>query len=162
MVPAQEIKQSEFLRSLGDQYLSHIAKIALPKDYAAEKVIFRQGEGSQFIYCVLTGSVGLSVEEAGQNPVEVSRIGPGELLGWSPVLGRHAMTATAKTLTPCRLAVLDVHEILSLCESDPRFGVVFLRQIALVVSERLWGMRRNLARAMSHRPLIAALSEGSD
>jgi CRP-like cAMP-binding protein len=156
------MKAIKFLQNLGEQHLNEIATMARLQECEQETVVFGQGQGSPFIYFVLSGKVGLEVEEPDGKSVTVSVIGPGELIGWSPVLGRHAMTATARAVTACRLAVLDVQEILDLCERDPGFGVAFLKQIALVLSERLWDTRRNLARALSHRPLLAASMEGSD
>jgi CRP-like cAMP-binding protein len=162
MITPEEMKEVEFLRNLGEPYLKQVAQLVHLQEAAEETVVFHQGQDSPFIYFVLSGTVGLRVEESGGNSVEVSTIGPGELLGWSPVLGRRAMTATAHTRTRCRLAVLDVHPILDLCERDPRFGVAFLGRIALVLSERLRDTRLSLARALTHRPTPAALPECSD
>jgi CRP-like cAMP-binding protein len=162
MIPLEELKEIELLRNLDEPHLQEIAKIARPKECGQGTIVFRQGEDSPHIYFVLGGDVALQVEEFAGNPVVVSTIGRGGLLGWSPVLGRQAMTATARAVSDCRLAVLDVAQVLALCEQDPRFGMAFLRQIALVVSERLWGTRRNLARALSHRPLLGATPQGSD
>ena len=111
---------------------------------------------------VLSGRVGLEVEEPDGKSVGVSTVGAGELLGWSPVLGRHAMTATARAVTDCRLAILDVEKILDLCERDPHFGFALLRQIASALSKRLWDTRRNLARALTHRPVLGVRMESSD
>jgi CRP-like cAMP-binding protein len=162
MITPEELAGIEFLRSLSEEHLNQIARMARLKEYEDETVVFRQGEDSPFIYFVLSGKVGLEVEEPDGNSVRVSTIGPGDLLGWSPALERQAMTATGRALTRCRLAVLESPQILDLCERDPRFGVAFLRQIAVVLSQRLWATRRNLARALSHRPLSAAPLEGSD
>jgi len=152
MILPEEMKDIEFLRELGGQYLNQIAMMAQLKECEAETILFRQGESSPFIYIVLSGNVALRLEESAEKSVETSTVGPGELLGWSPVLGRPAMTATAQAATRCRLAVLDVNRIIALCESDPRFGVAFLRQIALVMSDRLLSARLNLVRALSNRP----------
>jgi CRP-like cAMP-binding protein len=162
MITPEEMKDIDFLRNLGEPYLNQVARMANLKEYAEETVIFRQGQDSPFIYLVLSGKVGLRVEEPDGGSVEVLRVGPGDLLGWSPVLGRHAMTATAHATTRCQVAVLDVSQILELCESDPRFATAFLRRIALVLSERLRGTRLSLARALTHRPTLAASPEGSD
>ena len=162
MITAAEMKEIRFLQNLGEKYLNQIATMARLKECKKETVVFRQGEGSPFIYFVLSGKIGLEVEEPDGKSARVSTIGPAELAGWSPVLGRQAMTATARALTDCRLAVLDVGQILDLCDREPYFGVAFLRQIASVVSERLWDTRRNLARALSHRPLFAGPIESSD
>ena len=162
MITAGEMKGIQFLQNLGEQYLMQIATIARLQECKEGTVVFRQGRDSPFVYFVLSGKVGLEVEEPDGKSVGVSTIGPTELVGWSPVLGRHAMTATARAVTDCRLAVLDVRQVLDLCDRDPHFGVAFLRQIAFVVSDRLWATRRNLARALSHRPLFAGPVESSD
>jgi CRP-like cAMP-binding protein len=156
------MKEVEFLRNLGEEHQNQIARMAHLKECAEETVLFHQGQDTPFIYFVLSGHVGLRVEEPGGHSIEVSTEGPGELLGWSPVLGRHAMTATAHTKTRCRLAVLDVRQMLDWCEREPRFGIAFLRRIALVLSDRLWSTRLSLARALHHRPTLAAPAEGSD
>jgi CRP-like cAMP-binding protein len=162
MITPEEMKDIEFLHSLGGQHLNQVARMARLQEYEEGAVVFRQGQGSTFIYFVLSGKVALQIEEPGGASVDVSTVGPGELLGWSPVLGRHAMTATARAVTRCRLAVLEVQQVLELCERDPRFGVAFLWHTALALSERLWGTRHNLARALRHQPLLAIAPEGSD
>jgi CRP-like cAMP-binding protein len=99
------------------------------------------------------GKVSLEVQEPDGKSARVYTAGPGELLGWSPVLGCRAMTATARAATRCRLAVLSVSEILALC-----FGLIFLRQVGLVLSERLRDPR-HLARTLRHRLPVAAAAE---
>jgi CRP-like cAMP-binding protein len=162
MITPEELQDIEFLRGLGAEHLHHIARMARLQEFDEGAVVFHQGQGSTFIYFVLRGKVGLQVGENSGTPVEVSTVGPGELLGWSPVLGRHVMTATAHAVTRCRLAVLEARQVLDLCERDPRFAVAFLWQTALALSERLWDTRRNLARALRHQQAMATIPEGSD
>jgi CRP-like cAMP-binding protein len=162
MITAGELREIQFLRNLGEQYLNQIAAMARLQECKRDAVVFRQGRDSPFIHFVLSGKVGLEVEEPDGKSVGVSTLGPTELLGWSPVLGRRAMTATARAVIDCRLAVLDAGQILDLCERDPHFGVAFLRQIAVVLADRLWDTRKNLARALAHRPLFTGPIEGSD
>jgi CRP-like cAMP-binding protein len=162
MINPEELKQNEFLQNFDERHLNPIIRMARLKEYEPGSVVFRQGENVPYVYLVLSGKLGLQVEDLGDTPVEVSRVGPGELLAWSVVLGRHSMTATGRTVTRCRLAVLDIKELAELFEQEPRFEAVFLRRIASVVSDRLWDTRRGIARAVSHRPLVSACSEGSD
>jgi CRP-like cAMP-binding protein len=162
MINPEELKQIEFLRMLGEPHLTGIVKMARISEYEPGSVVFRQGENAPFVYLVLAGKLGLQVEDLGDTAIEVSRVGPGELLAWSPVLGRLSMTATARAVTRCRLAILDVNELTNLFEKDPRFEAAFLRQIAGVLSDRLWDTRRGIARAIAHRPFGFRQSEGSD
>jgi CRP-like cAMP-binding protein len=162
MINPEELNQIEFLQKLGERHLNQIVRMARLTEHEPGSVIFRQGENVPSVYFVLSGKLGLQVEDLGDTAIEVSRVGPGELLAWSSVLGRHSMTATARAVTRCRLAVLDIKELADLFERDPRFEAAFLRQIASVVSDRLWDTRRGIARAISHRPLLSTGSEGTD
>jgi CRP-like cAMP-binding protein len=148
-----------FLRDLGGRYAEALAGLARREERPAGAVLFRRQQDWPHIYFVLAGEVGLELPVSGQEVVEVHRAGPGELLGWSPLLGRRAMTATARAATPVRLAALDAEQVLGLCERDPYFGAAFLRQVAVVISSRLDDARRRLSHHLPRRPVPA---EGSD
>lgn len=164
MIAAEEMKNIKFLRSLGETYLNQVSGMAVLKECAENAILFRQGQESHSIYFILSGTVGLQIEGSDGHAVEVSRLGPGELLGWSPVLGQQAMTTTARTVTRCRLAALDARQLDELCHRDTKFGTLFLREVALVVSARLSSMRWILARALLliHGELSTTAREGSD
>jgi CRP-like cAMP-binding protein len=162
MISPQDMDKVPFMRGLGDPHAGQLARLAELKEYAPGAVIFRQGEDFPFLCLVFDGKVCLEVTVSGQPVAEVHRGGPGELLGWSPVLGRRAMTATGRAATPLRLAVIEIEQVLGLCESDPAFGSAFHRQVAEVLSSRLDETRRRLSRYMTNRPTLGAPSEGSD
>jgi CRP-like cAMP-binding protein len=161
---AEEMLGVETLRGLGEVHLQKLAAIAGPKECHAGVTLFREGDDSTVIFVLLSGEVSLEVSMRDRGPTAVYAAGPGELLGWSPVLGRHAMTATAKVTTPSRLAALEVARLNALIQQDPRFGVAFLRQLALIVSGRLSATRHCLASVRDHfdSPRFSALREGSD
>jgi CRP-like cAMP-binding protein len=156
MILPAELHGIRALRQLGEEHVNHIARLARLEEAEEGSVLFRQGEHSQQVYFVLSGTVSLEVEEPVAGAVDVSTVGPGELLGWSPVLGRPEMTATARAATRCRFAALDVQRILSLAEREPTFGMAFFRLVGLVLAERLDMARRclALARAVGQRSLL--------
>jgi CRP-like cAMP-binding protein len=161
MILPEELESVVFLRNLGKIHLDRVAAMARLRECAAGTVLFKEGADSPYLYFILGGTVGLEVAEPGRDPVRVYTARAGDLVGWSPVLGRRSMTATGRVLTDCRLAALDAEEVAGLCERDPAFAAAFLRQTARVLSDRLWGTRRLLARALGHRPL-EVVAEGSD
>jgi CRP-like cAMP-binding protein len=161
MILPEEMESVVFLRTLGKPHLTRVAALAHLKECPEGTVLFREGAESPYLYFVLSGKVGLEVTEPGGGPVRVFTAHPGDLVGWSPVLGRRSMTATGRAMADCRLAALDAPEVAELCDRDPRFAAAFLRQTACVLSDRLWGTRRLLARALGHRPL-EIVAEGSD
>ena len=161
---AEEMAGVKTLRGLGETQLQKLAAIALPRECPVGTVLFQEADRSTSIFILLSGEVSLEVSMRNRGPTVIYAAGPGELLGWSPVLGRPAMTATAKATAPCRLAVLEVARVNELIEEDPPFGVAFLRQLALIVSDRLSATRHCLASVRGHfeSPRFGGLREGSD
>jgi CRP-like cAMP-binding protein len=162
MITPEELNRVEFVRNLGGPYVGQLAALAQPRDYPAGAEVFRQGQDSPNLYFVLAGEVAALVQVSAGEVVEIHRGGPGELFGWSPVLGRHAMTATGRATTPTRMAVLEIARVLDLCASDPRFGSAFYRQVANVLASRLDATRRELSQHLPRRSLPGHPAEGSD
>ncbi|HEX5271514.1 MAG TPA: cyclic nucleotide-binding domain-containing protein, partial [Gemmataceae bacterium] len=106
MISPEDMGKVPFLQGLGGAHADRLARLATSKEYAPGAVIFQQGQDFPYLCLVMEGKVSLDVAVSGHEVAEVHRGGPGELLGWSPVLGRRAMTATAKAATPLRLAVI--------------------------------------------------------
>lgn len=153
MILPEEMESIVFLQNLGKAHLHRVAGLARLLECPEGTILFREGSDSACLFFVLSGKVGLEVEEPGRGPVRVFTAQQGDLVGWSPILGRRSMTATGRVAEDCRLAALDAKEVAELCENDPRFAAAFLRQAACVLSDRLWSTRRLLARALGHRPL---------
>lgn len=153
MILPEELERIEFVRALGERYLNEIAMITSPIAYRENEIVFEEGHNSLWIYFVLSGQVGLTVKEHDGKEVEVYNAGPGEMLGWSPVLGSGKMTATARAIASCRLAAVDVQRIHDLCRNDPLFAIAILRETAVTVSDRLRATRRRLA-DLQRRPEI--------
>src|SRR4051794_5756683 len=161
MVAPEELDRVGFLRNVGRTYLNHLAAMAELKEYPAGAEIFRQKEDSPYLYFVLDGEVALDIRVSDKEAVEIHRASPGEFLGWSPVLGGHAMTGTARATAPARMAVFEVTRVLELCERDPAFGMAFFREVARVVAGRLDETRQRLSHHLPRKPLWG-LAEGSD
>jgi hypothetical protein len=146
MILREELEDIDFLRKVGEQDLAKIALAARLMECPPGMVLFREGQSVSSVYLVLSGRITLMVNEGGEEAVGVYTAGSGELLGWSPLLGGRAMTATACAATRCRLAVFDVHQVQELCEMHPRFGVAFLAGSRAVLVRSLQG------RSASPRP----------
>jgi tetratricopeptide (TPR) repeat protein len=78
----------------------------------------------------------------------IQTVGPGRLVGWSPLLAQAPMTATARAVLPCRLIALNALQVLEACARNPSFGVEFMRRTALALSRRLQATRRQLLEAV--------------
>jgi CRP-like cAMP-binding protein len=141
MILLEELAEVDFVRGFAPQHVRRLAQAARLEECLAGTVLFREGEICPFVYLVLCGSVGLEMKVPGRGPVLVETVRAGELLSWSPLLGTGPMTATAGTLTRCRLAVFDADQLLDMAEHEPRFGMEVLRRTATVIARRLHAAR---------------------
>jgi CRP/FNR family transcriptional regulator, cyclic AMP receptor protein len=160
MILLDELENVTFLSDFTPTHRKAIARMAQLKEHSAGSVVFREKSSSPYIYFVLAGEVDLEIRVPDCGDVQVLTVGPGELLGWSPVLGGRPMTATARAATRCRLAALDAARILELAEKDPPFGVEFFRGTSAALAQRLHATRRQIPDP--HQGKVHALSEGAD
>ena len=160
MVLEEELDNAAFLRQFTPAHQKKLAGLARLKEYQADDVIFGEGEHCPEVYLVLDGEVGLEIRVPGCGVIEVHRIGPGGLLGWSPVLSGGPMTATAVSATRCRLAALGADQIVALADRDPRFGLEFFHCMSAALAERLHATRLQIPD--SARDRFRGLAEGAD
>jgi CRP-like cAMP-binding protein len=144
MVLLDMLEDIDFLRGLAPEYLGHIASLGQLQEHPADTVLFREGEGCGHVYLVSQGEIVLEIEVPGKGPMPIRTAGPGELVGWSPVIGLGPMTATGRTRTRCRVVALDVGRLRALCQRNPTFGMEFIRRTAVALAQRLHGTRLRL------------------
>ncbi len=144
MVPLATLEKLGFLEGFPPKYLEPLAAMAEVIDVPADHVLFREGEKSPCIYIVIQGRVALEIWVAGNGTTRIQTVGPGKLLGWTPVLTAGSMTAQAVALEPCRLVAINALQILEACAQNPSFGMEFMRRTAVALSRRLKATRQQL------------------
>src|SRR5579885_1568944 len=127
MVSLDELEGLNLLQHFSTGYRKRLASLADPKECPAGDCIFHEGQNERKVYLVVEGEAVLEIQVPSLGVVRVHRVGPGDLLGWSPVLGHGTMTATARALTPCRLVAFDAEQIRTLADRDTCFGMEFFR-----------------------------------
>lgn len=160
MILPDELENVTFLRHLAPAQLQKLTLLAQLQEFQPDDLIFSEGEHNLHIYLVLEGEVSLEIRVPRFGGIEVLTVGPGELLGWSPVLGGRPMTATARASARCRVAAFPAAQILALAEQDPRFGLEFFRGTSAALAERLQATRLQIHHA--GRSKFHTLREAAD
>lgn len=156
-VTAEFLKSLAFLAPATEGELRLLAPTTRAESHAAGSVIFREGDRLTQVFVVTAGTVALEVNGRDHRPQRFQTVGPGELLGWSPLLGPGAMTATARALTDVSAVSIDAAAVLALCEQDPRFGFQFMRRTAAAIAARLSATRLQLLDVYRHELPVPAL-----
>ncbi len=88
------------------------------------------------VYFILDGQISLAICDT-SSCRQITQIGKGELLGWSPLIGRARLFDTASTATDVRALVFDGKDLMEFCEENPDFGFEFMRRTVRVLGDRL-------------------------
>jgi CRP/FNR family cyclic AMP-dependent transcriptional regulator len=143
-ITAEFLKELAFLAPATEEEIRQFAAIARTERYPTGAVLFREGDKLSHFSIVVSGNVAIEIYGPDRRPRRIHTVSTGELLGWSPVLGSGAMTATARAITDVQLVSLDAAAVLKVCDADPRFGYTFMRRIATAIAARLNATRLQL------------------
>jgi CRP-like cAMP-binding protein len=134
----------QFFHDIGADHLERLAKIARPIEFPAHCEVFHEHNKSGDAYIIISGQLSLVNRKPTVGPRQLMQIGDGELVGWSPLLGRQRVSVTARTLTPVKALAINAEKAVELCREDPEFGFEFMHRVAMVLAERLTATRLQL------------------
>jgi CRP/FNR family cyclic AMP-dependent transcriptional regulator len=92
------------------------------KEYKAGETIFVEGQPRDVMYVILEGEV--DIQSHGRS---IYTAGPGEILGEMAMIDAQGRSASAVTLGPCRLAVVDEKQFLFMVHETPNFALEVMR-----------------------------------
>jgi CRP-like cAMP-binding protein len=140
----ESLRTLAFLTQATDEELRMLLPAAQIEQYPSGCTIFHEGDHINHVFVVAAGTVALEINGVNHTPRRIQTLHPGELLGWSPLLGTGAMTASAKALTQVRVVAFNAKILLELCERDPKFGFLLMRRTAAAIAARLSATRLQL------------------
>ena len=98
-------------------------------------MLFRENDPAQYFYVLLNGRVKLGVGESEEMVYDVRK--NGEAFGWSSLIGRDDYSASAECIEPAKLLKTDSKKLQKILEADPANGIIFLKQLAATLGNRL-------------------------
>lgn len=134
----------ELFEGLPGEALEAIATLCQPVTFAAQSVIFAMGQPAERVYVLLEGTVRLSlVQSPAQEPITITLLkSPGQVIGWSALIGGGHYSAAAQALTDVRTITIDGKALMAYLETNPAAGFVVMRRIAQIISQRMGLLRR--------------------
>jgi CRP-like cAMP-binding protein len=159
-VLTETLQEIRFLQDMAPEQLEEIANIAQIRDFDEYDVVFREGELAENMYLVMFGIVSLEICAPGPGCRQILTLGPGELLGWSSLLGDR-YTARARTPQGARLLQINVPQLMRICDRDPQFGYELMRRTAVALAKRLSATRMQLLDVYGeHLPVVQEVGAG--
>jgi len=138
------LQNVKFFHGIPQKNLLRLSEIAKCLEYPARTDIFREHDKAEDVYFIISGKVSLKISEPKAGVRQLMELGDGDLIGWSPLVGRHLLSDTAHTVTPVKAVAANGEKLLDLCRKDPEFGFEFMRRALIALSERLSATRLQL------------------
>jgi CRP-like cAMP-binding protein len=84
--------------TLAPEELKHVAQVAVPRRFAANQVVFREGDASDTCYLIRRGHVRAVRAHMDGRTITLAQFGPGDFFGELAMLDEERRSATIETL----------------------------------------------------------------
>jgi CRP-like cAMP-binding protein len=138
------ISTHPFFQGMSPHQLRLLADCAMPAHFAANEVIFREGDPANRFYLLQTGSVALESQILGKGKALIQRIGAGDILGWSWLFFPYFWHFDARAVEPTDAIFIYATPLREECESDHELGYELMKRLAAVMVKRLQATRWKL------------------
>jgi CRP-like cAMP-binding protein len=115
--------------------LRKILDSAIEESHAAGAFLFHQDDPARHFYILAEGRVRISVGPQGLLAHVASD--PGDVIGWSSLVGNNTYTASAECLGSVKVSKIEKYQLDRILLEDPVSGMNFFRHLAALIGQRL-------------------------
>jgi len=154
------LRELSFTSSLSDSARARIGEIATLACFPVGSVLFREGGGNPNFFLIREGRVGLDMNVPGRGPVRILTLGPGDMVGWSALIGSGEMTTSAMALENTEVIVCPGKKLMELSASNHEIGYQFMNRVAMALAHRLTSTRLQLLDLFEDPPPVLSAMRG--
>ena len=129
------LTMGDFIMGMGKEFATEAMDISEKLSLNKGKIIFSTGETADYFYVFLKGQVQLSLSDSG--PVVYRVRHPGEIIGWSCLVGRQTYSASAECLEATELLRFDREGFLEILSKNPASEALLFKRLATMLGNRL-------------------------
>ena len=146
------LKQSDLFWGMDKAFVKTAMEMSTKETFGEKEIIFKEGDPANAFYVLVKGRVQITLGEASKEVYVAYQAG--EIIGWSSLIGRETLSATATCLEPTILSRFDRDKFLENLEKHPSEEAMLFKRVAMTLGNRLVTIFNTLdSRA---RPSIAA------
>lgn len=142
MAVAQLLSSVPVFETLAEADLERVAEVAVPRRFAAQQVIFREGDTSDTCYVVESGHARAIREHADGRIIALAHFGPGDIFGELAMFDDERRSATVETLDEVEALAILGADMRRLIREHPDIGV----KLVVSLGRRLREANERLAR----------------
>jgi CRP-like cAMP-binding protein len=134
--------QVPVFETLAPEDLQHVAEVAVPRSFAAQQVIFREGDESDTCYVVRSGHARAIREHVDGRTLALAHFGPGDIFGELAMFDDERRSATVETLDAVDAIALAGSDMRRLLRQHPDIAV----KLVIALGRRLRDANERLTR----------------
>jgi CRP-like cAMP-binding protein len=137
MIALEELRKFHLFKGLTNKELGIIRDIAKREEHEAGDRFIVENDDASKLYLVLEGRV--SIKKKGgfsQRETVIDDGLPGEIIGWSAIVGPHTYTADVITTERSVFLSIDSTALLNIFEHNKDIGYKVMTELASVISSR--------------------------
>ena len=128
-------KMGDFILGMGKEFALQAMEISEKLSLDNGETLFKEGDSADHFYVLVKGSVVLSLGKAG--PIVYTANHPGEVIGWSSLVGRSTFSASARCLENTKLVKFDRARFLNILKKNPGNEALLFKRLAEMLGNRL-------------------------
>ena len=155
--------------ALGTDDLRRVAEVAVPRTFAADEIVFREGDLSDTCYIVRLGHARAVREHPDGRSITLANFGPGDIFGELAMFDDESRSATVETLEPTEVIAILGGDMRRLLAEHPDIAVKLLAALGRRLRETNERLARQSFQTVQSRVasvlaqlVDAARSEGAD
>ena len=129
------LKMGDFIMGMGKEFATAAMEISEKMSLNKGNILFSDGDAAGYFYVLLKGQVQLSLGKTG--PVVYQARHPGEIIGWSCLIGREAYSASAESTESTNLLRFDRESFLRILTQNPANEALLFKRLAEMLGNRL-------------------------
>lgn len=129
------MRESDLLKGLSKDFRKQLMEVADEEKHKAGYLLYKEGDSAKNLYVLLEGRVSMTIGDRAHTVYTVDH--PGEVFGWSSLVGRKGYSASVECKEATKLLKISVKKIETLFEKDRESEAVFFRQLATGLGDRL-------------------------
>ena len=127
---------------LGTEDLGRVAQVAVPRAFAAQEVIFREGDDSDTCYVVRSGHARAIREHSDGRMITLARFGPGDIFGELAMFDDERRSATVESLDELNTVAIPGSAMRAVLKRHPEIAV----KLVIALGRRLRAANERLTR----------------
>ena len=138
MADIENLRGVKIFSELGDKELKSIADICKEQKFKKGDIVIRQGDVDETVSILMKGELQTEIEIPGfKESIPVYTFKPHEVFGEVAFISGAQRSATIKCLDDTEITILDRSKFNKLCKKNPNIERIVMKNIAVLLSERL-------------------------